>query len=89
MSEKKDKIGGIMGEVLKRVPKGGEEMADAILHGADRIRASVQSSVAAEITKAFSQIDINKIVEDIAENYTFDVSAKISLEPKKDKKAKK
>ena len=95
---KKPRRGGLLGDVLRKVPLSGvaeirvpSDIRRVLLKNIDLVRENALDIFAKEISKVLAKIDVNSIVSDVVQNYTLRVEARIDLLPKsgRGKKGKK
>jgi hypothetical protein len=65
-----------------------KELANGLLSNAKSTKDEFISSVKAELKGYLNKIDVSKEIDRIAENYDFEINAKIKLVPKANKKSK-
>ncbi len=79
----------IFGDVLKKVNLGGSDVAHALQGNVDKLRQGITVAIAREVARAFSQVNLGRIVDDLASGYNLRINAEISLEPKSKKGKRK
>ncbi|MGZ3649731.1 MAG: hypothetical protein ACXVB9_00665 [Bdellovibrionota bacterium] len=80
---------GLLGDVLRKVPLpgGGElrvptDIRRALVQNIEKVRESAVDVFAKEISKVLAKIDVHNIVEDVLQNYSLRIEARIDLTPK-------
>jgi len=86
---RKERKGGLIGEVLRKVPLGGGEglslpsdVRRVLVQNIEKVREAAVDILAKEISKVVSRIDVHNIIEDVAKNYSLRIEARIDLTPK-------
>jgi hypothetical protein len=88
----------ILGDVLRKVPITGaaeikvpSDIRRVLLANVDNLRENALDIFAKEISKVLSKVDVQHIVDNVLNNYTLRLEAKIDLIPKsrRTKSAKK
>lgn len=80
----------IIGDVLKRVPLAGvpdlkvpSDIRRVLVANIENLRENAVDVFAKEISKVLARIDVHGIVEDVLQNYSLRLEARIDLVPKK------
>ncbi len=76
---------GLFGDVLRRVPLSVDVSADlrrVLVSNVEKLRDNATDIFAKEISKVLAKIDVNHIVDDILQNYTVRLEARIDLVPR-------
>ena len=81
---------GLLGDVLRKVPPFSgvaeirlpSEIRRTIVHNIEKVRESTVDVFAKEISKVLAKIDVHNIVEDVLQNYSLRIEARIDLTPK-------
>lgn len=80
----------LIGDVLRRVPLGAvpdlkvpSDIRRVLVANIENLRENAVDVFAKEISKVLSRIDVHNIVEDVLQNYSLRLEARIDLVPKK------
>ncbi len=81
---------GLIGDVLRRVPLGNvselrvpKDIRRVLVANIENLRENAVDVFAKEISKVLSKIDVHNIVEDVLQNYSLRLEARIDLVPKR------
>jgi hypothetical protein len=81
---------GLIGDVLRRVPLGSvpelrvpKDIRRVLVTNIENLRENAVDVFAKEISKVLAKIDVHGIVEDVLQNYSLRLEARIDLVPKK------
>ena len=85
----------VIGDVLRKVPLGGVgelrvpgDIRKVIVSNVENLRESALQIFANEVSRVLSKIDTQHIVDQVLNNYTLRVEAKLELVPKRRAKKK-
>jgi hypothetical protein len=85
----------LLGDVLRKVPLTGvseirvpSDVRRILVQNIENLRESALDIFAKEISNLLAKIDMQHIVEDVLQNYTMRIEARIDLIPKSPKGAK-
>ena len=77
-------------DVLRKVPLSGvteiripTDMRRVLVQNIEKVRESAIDVFAKEISKVLAKIDVHSIVDDVLQNYSLRIEARIDLSPKK------
>jgi hypothetical protein len=80
---------GLLGDVLRKVPLSGvgeirvpSDIRRVLVQNIEKVRESAVDVFAKEISKVLAKIDVHNIVEDVLQNYSLRIEARIDLTPK-------
>jgi hypothetical protein len=80
---------GIIGDVLRKVPLSGvaelrlpNDIRRVLVQNIEKVRENAVDVFAKEISKVLAKIDVHNIVEDVLQNYSLRIEARIDLTPK-------
>lgn len=80
---------GFLGDVLRRVPLSGvaelkmpKDIHRVLVQNIEKVRESAVDIFAKEISKVLARIDVHNIVDDVLQNYSLRIEARIDLSPK-------
>lgn len=77
---------GLLGDVLRKVPLTGvappADIRRVLVQNIEKVRDSTVDIFAKEISKVLAKIDVHNIVEDVLQNYSLRIEARIDLTPK-------
>jgi hypothetical protein len=89
MARKGHRKGGLLGDVLRKVPLTGvgeirvpSDVKRVLVQNIEKVRESAVDIFAKEISKVLSRIDVHNIVEDVLRNYSLRIEARLDLVPK-------
>jgi len=81
---------GLISDVLRRVPLGNvpelrvpKDIRRVLVANIENLRENAVDVFAKEISKVLAKIDVHSIVEDVLQNYSLRLEARIDLVPKK------
>ena len=75
--------GAFSGVTELRMPK---EIRRALLANIENIREGALEIFAQEVSRVLSKVDFQRVVNDVLQNYTLNLEARITLSPKKKSK---
>ena len=90
MARKGSRKGGLLGDVLRKVPLSGvaeirvpTDIRRVLVQNIEKVRESAIDVFAKEISKVLAKIDVHNIVDDVLHNYSLRIEARIDLTPKR------
>ena len=87
---------GLIGDVLKKVPITGvgdirvpSDVRRLIVANVESLRESALEIFANELSRFIRKVDVQHVLDDILNNYTLKLEARIDLQPKKGRRRPK
>ena len=87
---------GLLNDVLRKVPltgvsdiRGAGDLRKVLLANVDLLRDNALDIFAKEVSKVLSKVDVQRLVDNVLNNYTLRVEARIDLLPKGRRKPKR